>query len=57
MSTKIAVTPDRIMQLGLAFWGSKPLLSPVNGPESVSAQAATRAKRRQVRQKLLDRAY
>jgi hypothetical protein len=29
MSTKIAVTPDTIMQLGLAFWGSKTLLSAV----------------------------
>ena len=29
MSTKIAVTPDRIMQLGLGFWGSKTLLSAI----------------------------
>ncbi len=29
MSTKMAVTPDRIMQLGLAFWGSKTLLSAI----------------------------
>src|SRR5882724_5292149 len=29
MSTKMAVTPDRIMQLGLGFWGSKTLLSAV----------------------------
>jgi O-methyltransferase/methyltransferase family protein len=27
MSTKMAVTPDRIMQLGLGFWASKTLLS------------------------------
>ena len=29
MSTAIAVTPDRIMQLGLGFWGSKALLSAI----------------------------
>ncbi len=29
MSTKIAVTPDRIMQLGLGFWGSKTFLSAI----------------------------
>ena len=29
MSTKMAVTPDSIMQLGLAFWGSKTLLSAI----------------------------
>jgi hypothetical protein len=29
MSTAIAVTPDRIMQLGLGFWGSKTLLSAI----------------------------
>jgi O-methyltransferase domain/Dimerisation domain len=29
MSTKIAVTPDRIMQLGLGFWGSKAFLSAI----------------------------
>jgi hypothetical protein len=30
MSTKMAVTPDRIMQLGLGFWGSKTLLSAID---------------------------
>jgi len=29
MSTKIAITPDRIMQLGLGFWGSKTFLSAI----------------------------
>lgn len=29
MSTKMAVTPESIMQLGLAFWGSKTLLSAI----------------------------
>jgi predicted transcriptional regulator len=29
MSTKVAVTPESIMQLGLAFWGSKTLLSAI----------------------------
>jgi O-methyltransferase domain/Dimerisation domain len=29
MSTKIAVTPERVMQLGLGFWGSKTLLSAI----------------------------
>jgi O-methyltransferase/methyltransferase family protein len=29
MPTAIAVTPDRIMQLGLGFWGSKTLLSAI----------------------------
>jgi len=29
MSTKIAVTPERIMQLGLGFWASKTLLSAI----------------------------
>lgn len=29
MSNKIAVTPDRIMQLGLGFWGSKTFLSAI----------------------------
>src|SRR5919199_703736 len=29
MSTQSAVTPERIMQLGLAFWGSKALLSAI----------------------------
>jgi O-methyltransferase domain/Dimerisation domain len=29
MSTATAITPDRIMQLGLGFWGSKTLLSAI----------------------------
>ena len=29
MSAKMAVTPDNILQLGFAFWGSKTLLSAV----------------------------
>lgn len=29
MSTRIAVSPERIMQLGLGFWGSKTLLSAI----------------------------
>src|SRR5712691_5333658 len=29
MSTKMAVTPERVMQLGLGFWGSKTLLSAI----------------------------
>lgn len=29
MSTQVAVTPERIMQLGLGFWGSKTFLSAV----------------------------
>lgn len=29
MATEIAVTPDRLMQLGLGFWGSKTLLSAI----------------------------
>lgn len=29
MSTKMAVTPDKIMQLGLGFWASKTLLSAI----------------------------
>ena len=29
MSTRMAVTPDKIMQLGLGFWGSKTLLSAI----------------------------
>lgn len=29
MSTALAITPDRIMQLGLGFWGSKTLLSAI----------------------------
>ncbi len=29
MSTKMAVTPDRIMQVGLGFWASKTLLSAI----------------------------
>src|SRR5262249_19024675 len=29
MSTKIAVTPEKIMQLGLGFWSSKAFLSAV----------------------------
>lgn len=48
MSTKMAATPDRIMQLGLGFWGSKTFLSAIelgiftelaNGP--MIAQALT----------------
>lgn len=50
MSTAIAVTPDRIMQLGLGFWGSKTLLSAIeigvftelaNGPQN-SAELSER---------------
>jgi hypothetical protein len=29
MSTQVAVTPEKIMQLGLGFWGSKTLLSAI----------------------------
>ncbi len=29
MATRMAVTPDKIMQLGLGFWGSKTLLSAI----------------------------
>lgn len=29
MATEVAVTPERVMQLGLAFWGSKTLLSAI----------------------------
>src|SRR6266851_1603246 len=29
MATRMAVTPDKIMELGLGFWGSKTLLSAI----------------------------
>lgn len=53
MSTKIAVTPDRIMQLGLGFWGSKTFLSAIElGLFTELAQGALTAQQLTERLKL-----